>query len=369
MRRVAPVLCAALFLVGAAGCAGQGESAIPETAETAVEALEGELQGLPGVDDVTMLPGQGGTQISLTVQLEGDVTPDQVQDVAVRANDLRSIDLPDGIYPGQIDMRMDGSVFSYFSLPSVNALRDQAGYWAELIGTGATSVTVRTFTQPLSTNAPQPPESPSTGGAPVLMNSPTGRYVGVVLDTSDVEQSTQTIDSMRGINDPGASVGEWHMSSADGRVKAEFASPSLPDKDDVATAASLLSSTEDLDQSASLSLRIEHPDAKAKITAKLTAFDADLEESTTDTIEDDLRETEIWPSTMVLVGTLARIDADYEVSLLSNAMLDAGNFVLAVSGGSCMFTGDDDWPSLSDELATDVVAQAVARSPGACAAA
>ncbi|GGA71751.1 hypothetical protein GCM10011490_23100 [Pseudoclavibacter endophyticus] len=367
MRRVAPVLCTALLLVGASGCSSDEGSSLPETAEAVVGGLETSIEELAGVSDAILTAGQNGTQVSLSVHLEEDVTPEQVQEAAARANDLRTIELPDGVYPGQIDLRLGASVYSYFALPSVDGLRAQADYWAELVDAGAVAVNVRTYTQPLpSTAAPDPDH---TGGGPALMNTPTGRYVGITLPNDDAEETAATIASIRGIQDPGASVGEWHFVSPDGALKAEYASPGLPEAEDMALAASLLSATDNLNDTATLALRIEQPDEWPRLSVKLTAFDGDLEESTTETIEDDLRETEIWPSMQELVATLANMNADYEVSLLSNALVDAGNFQLLVTGNGCDFSGDDDWPLLSQELESDVVAQAAMRQPGACVAA
>lgn len=367
MRVVAPALCAVLLIGAASGCAADETSALPETAEAEAEAFETSLEELSGVDDAVLVGSQGGAQLHLTVNLSSDATTEDVEEAAVHANGLRDADLPAGVYPGHIEMQLDNSIYAHFTLSNDDALRAQAGYWAELTRAGAESVSLRTFTQSLdSMGSPSP--VPSSSDAPVLMNSPTGRYVGITVGDGDADEAAATIEAIRAIPDPGATVGEWHIMTEDGRVKAEFAQPGLPGGGDIATATALFTSLDDLGESSTLSLRINRSDDRPVISAELTAFDDAIEEADKTTVEDELRDTEIWPSVVVLVTTLDTIGTDFNVSLLSNALDDVGNFEFAVSVEDCEFNGDESWPALSDDLGEEWAESHQAQHQTACAA-
>lgn len=354
MRPVAPVFCALLLIGGIAGCASSDATALPATAEAEIDEFEAALEELPGVDDAHLTTSASGTQVHLAVELDGDVTPDQVEVIAVEANTLRTAELPEGVYPGQIELHLGESVYTHFSTATEEALREQASFWVRLTHTGVESVSMRTYAQPLGESpgeSPLPSSSTSSpDAAPLLMNTPTGRYVGVTLP-DDADEADAAIDELGSVPDPGSSIGEWHIISSDARIRAEFAAPTLPATEDIGVATTLLSVLEGIDDDATLSLRITRGESMPHhIAAEMTAFDESLEDADAETVEDALRETPIWPATIAMVETLKTTGADFDVSLLSNTLHDVGSFVFEVSMVDCEFAGDEAWPGLSSEV-------------------
>ena len=350
MRLAAPALCVALLVGGATGCTSAPAGPAAERFEGAFDDFEAHVEALPGVVDATLTESPSGAQVNLVVVIDEAATTSEIETIGVEAAALRESPMPAGVYPGQVELRFGHSAYSYFALPTSEALRAQLAYWSDLARTGVDAVNMRTYSGPVTVPATETPATSSSSGAPVLLNSPTGRFVSLVVPDDSTDELRATMASIAAVRDPGAAVGEWHVVSSTGEVKAEFVGPRMPDRADVDTAIALAEGVHELTD-ASLVLRIDRSGDEPFVAAELTAFDAALDDQQVPTFADALRATPIWPTILRLVETLDATGADFELTVLSNALDDTGNFVLGVGVTDCRFEGDNDWPGLSADLA------------------
>lgn len=366
MRVAAASLCAALLVGSAAACAATPVAPSASSVEAEFGSFEAQLEALPGVEDAVLSVDDESNQVSLAVSLDGAATSDEIQEIGVQAGSLRQADMPKGVYPGQIELLLGDSIYSYFAVPTADTLRAQLDYWARLASSGVASVVTRTFTAPVQNPTPNSALPASTSGAPVLMNAPTGRFVSIMLPSNALNDVRATIDSLRAVPDPGASVGEWHVLSSDLAITAEFAGPRLPSEGDLDVAIGLVDVVQSLDDpSASLSIRMEPEGDSTYVSAQLTAFDEGLEGAASSTLENRMRSTALWPAMLRLVDLLDAPRGDFDFTLLSNSLSDASNLLLSASVEGCRFAGDPLWPSLSAELGAHWLAAHTAREPGA----
>lgn len=353
MRLVAGAVCAAAALVAVAGC-----SAVPGTAaeeSDAITSFGDAIQEMPGVASVAFTDGDIAGLLDLTVELEPDVSSADAQEIGVASSRFALTELPPGTYAGDVELHQDASRYSYFSAPDEAAIREQVGYWLALANSGVGSASVATYRPPVqSTPAP---EGATASGQPVIVNSPTGRYVGLTFtDPDDPDAVAEQLDAVRAVEDPGAGAGRWALEGLAPQSVAEFVQAGMPDAESIDVASSIASAVGDLDDRGSMRITTDAEDPEPWTSVEITSFDDKLEGASGAEAEATFRETSVWGALGPVVRTLAASGHDFSVSVVSNALEDSGNFHLGVGVDDCAYNGDGSWPRLGDELRDEWVA-------------
>ena len=346
MRPVVSALFVAAAVTALAGCAAVPGVASAQSDE--ITSFGDAIEDMPGVDSVTFDELDQSGMLDLTVVLTDEVSADEVADVGIAASHFRLQALPPGVYTGDIEIRHGDSSYSYFAAGNnETTLRDQLRYWVGLFDSGIESAVVRAYTPPMQSS----PAPESASGGPVIVSLPIGRYVGLRLaDGPGAAEPLAQMEAVRGVEDPGASSGQWRIEGLAPQVIAEFLQGPIPAPDAVELASAVADAVPRLGERGSLRITEDRSDGALSTSVEITTFDDALEGASPAEAEARFRELEVWTRLPGLLTALAGSGGDFDVSVVSNTLEDAGNFHLAVGVYDCTFAGDAEWSGLSDDL-------------------
>lgn len=355
------------------GCSlSPAESSGPQTVGHAIAA---ELEAMPGVEAVTVERAQSTGLVDLDVRISPQATGAQIGDIGAAAAAFPESEFSAGSYPGEVELSLGRSLFSYFSLAGEQALRDQLGYWHGLVSTGLETVNVRTHT-PQPPAQPEPAQSepvqsgqdasgsPQTPGGFTLSNSRLGRFVSVALPEGlDAAGATALLDAARAVPDPGAAGGVWVVAGVTDSSRGQFASPEFPSSEDLRVFTDMTGVFEGLGAPGTLQFSLDRQ-ASPQAVLDVAAFDGSLEGVPQQRAEPVFRDTLAWQQLKRAVARLDSTGLDFGVSIMSNPLADASNFQLEVRVVDCTFVPDRRWSELSRELSEAWLHAREAREPG-----
>ncbi|MDO5051783.1 MAG: hypothetical protein Q4E05_02700 [Pseudoclavibacter sp.] len=368
------VFAGAATVAALTGCSlSPAESSGPQMVGHAIAA---ELEAMPGVEAVTVERAQSTGLVDLDVRISPQATGEQIGDIGVAASVFPESEFSAGSYPGDVELSLGRSLFSYFSLAGEQALREQLGYWHGLVSAGLETVNVRTHTpQP----PPEPPQSgpvasgleasgpQQTPGGFTLSNSRLGRFVSIALPEGlDAAGATALLDAARAVPDPGAAGGVWVVAGVTDSSRGQFASPEFPSSEDLRVFTDMTGVFEGLGAPGTLQFTLDR-EASPQAVLDVAAFDGSLEGVPQQRAEPVFRDTLAWQQLKRAVARLDSTGLDFGVSIMSNPLADASNFQLEVRVIDCTFVPDRRWNELSRELSEAWLLAREAREPGSTA--
>ena len=343
---IAMVVALALFAV-LPGCAPSAPLAPTPTA--ALDSGVDRLLAADGVRFVDYELARGGARAELLVDLDPDVGADALAGIGALVEEI----IAESDERGGADavLRLGDSVFAYFEGMHGDDLRAQLGYWLALVAAGPDSVTMLNF-------APgRVPALGVVGGAPTGPSGPQPRYVLVDLPTGiDRPELFALADRLAAVPDPGAPSGQWDLLDLAPAAKGEYTGAAFPDRAELRLDADL---GELFAQTPGLAgLQLERDDAVAHaLRVQLVVFDPSMDEAAADRAEQLFGATDGFARILDAVAMLEGAHADdYRFSVLSSPLRDGGGFELHFEVTGCEFTGDANWPGLSDRIAERWVA-------------
>ncbi|PPG42739.1 hypothetical protein [Pseudoclavibacter sp. RFBA6] len=384
-RSLLPALIAAVMMTMLAGCASGPFPAV----QSALDSFNQTLRSLPGVEASSLdrPPVDGAVKIDLIVTLTDDVTEAELADIGDFASTFPTVQLGQGQYPGAVELRLAGSAYSYFDLPTPEALHAQLAYWRQLVAVGFESISTRTYSAPVTagmleatdsvagdpsadrasqhgefaqeeappTNSPglsAPEATPTASSAPALTSAARGRLVVVELSSDerdDGARTAQLLDAARSLDDPGAATGEWDLMGLAPFTTGQFVQSALPTADQIDFVRETRAVFDESDQLASVHVRVDDSSA-GSTQVNVTAFDDTMEGVKSADAAETFRETAEWSELMQLVPELQQANRDFSVNFVGNNLTGLGVFELKFGVRDCGFWSGSQWPDLSRDL-------------------
>lgn len=338
---------AAVVGAGLSGCAA-GEP-VPFIAST--NGVDARIAAMPGVaaSEGDADPSTG--RVDLTVTLLDDVTPEELDAIGAEAAAFAA----EHASSGAAELVLGDSAYSFFSAGGAEDVAGQLRYWLELARLGFERVAIRDLVVSGAPGWTDPAPSPDAAegaidGSPAASPEAAARYVLLDLADDDTAAAADALfAAARTVADPGAASTEWEVTGFGDQTSAEFIQAGLPDAAQISRLGAFGELVAELDEHATIRLA-ENQAASPPLAVEMTLFDERLGEATVATAEDELLHSPLWRPFQGILGDIDKLGADYDVELLANPLRDAGNFELELSVRGCVFTGDADWPALSEEL-------------------